>query len=155
MHQALFEYSGSRFRDGDERACRFATGMSWRLQRLAALAWAALGTCVFAVDANIQMLDGRNLIVQPYLGKQAETLVPMSGNSLTSIEPAAGLRQAPFFTASESTQCREKPYRFCRDLAQTEFRLTSLRFMVPEVRGLAPKSLTIRRNSVIANYTFR
>lgn len=155
MHQTLLEHHASRLRNGDERTCRFATGMARRLQRLAALVWGALGMCVFAVDANVQMLDGRNAIVQPYLGKQAEKLVPMSDNSLTSIEPAAGLRQAPFFTASESTQCREKPYRFCRDLAQTEFRLTSLRFMVPEVPGLAPKSLTIRRNSVIANYTFR
>ena len=155
MPQSLVKYSGSSVRDGGEHKYGFATGFATQFQRLAALAWAATLTCVFAVDASVQIPEGRSPLVQAYLVTQGEKLAPLSGNSLAAIEPATGLPQAPFFTASEPTQCREKAYRFCRDLAQSEFRLTSLRFMVPEVRGLTPKSLTVRRNSVIANYTFR
>ena len=155
MHQSFVEYSDSQGRRSDHRKCGSKAGWASQLQRLAALAWGAAVTCVFAVDPDVQILEGHNPLVQAYLVKQAEKLAPASGNSLAVIEPVSGIPEAPFFTASESTQCREKPYRFCRDFAQSEFRLTSLRFMMPEVRGLAPKSLTIRRNSVIANYTFR
>lgn len=56
---------------------------------------------------------------------------------------------------AESSLCNEKKQPLCRDLAASEFQLTSLRFMLPEVRGLSPKSLNIRRNSVSATYTFR
>lgn len=55
----------------------------------------------------------------------------------------------------DAPRCGEKVQPFCRDLAASEFQMTSLRFMLPEVRGLSPKSLNIRRNSVSATYTFR
>ena len=61
----------------------------------------------------------------------------------------------PFFDAAESIRCRQVQPKICRDLARTEIQLTSMRFMVPEVPGLQAKSLTFRRNTVIANYTFR
>lgn len=76
-------------------------------------------------------------------------------NTLKNFRPLEGVVPAPFFEEPGSIRCRELPPKICRDLAKTEFQLTSLRFMVPEVPGLAAKSLTIRRNSVIANYTFR
>ena len=103
----------------------------------------------------MEVPDGTNPLVQAYRVRQAEKTSPHYGNRFALIEPVSGIPEAPFFTASESTQCQEKPYRFCRDFSQSEFRITSLRFIVPEIRGLSPKSLTIRRNSVIANYTFR
>ncbi len=56
---------------------------------------------------------------------------------------------------SESSMCNEKKQPLCRDLAASEFHMTSLRFMPPEVRGLSPKSLNVRRNLVSATYTFR
>ncbi len=155
MYQSLVEYPGSQMRESDARNARRKSALSDDLRRLAALAWGVVTTCVFAVDAHVEIPEGRNPLVQAYRVKQAEKLSPHSGNSLSLIEHASELPEAPFFTASESAQCREKPYRFCRDFSQSEVRLTSLRFMVPEVRGLSPKSLTIRRNSVIANYTFR
>ena len=155
MRQLLVQHFGSSAHNNVASNCESMVFCVRRLLRLAALAWSAAATWVFAVDANVQISEGRNPLVQAYLVKQTEKMAPHSGNSLALIEPAAGPSEVPFFAASESTQCREKPYRFCRDLAQSEFRLTSLRFMVPEVRGLSPKSLTVRRNSVIANYTFR
>ena len=74
---------------------------------------------------------------------------------LKNFHQLEGVVPIPFFEEAESIRCREVQPKICRDLARAEFQLTSLRFMVPEVPGLAPKSLTIRRNSVIANYTFR
>jgi len=76
-------------------------------------------------------------------------------DQLKSFHPLNGAVPAPFFEEAELIRCREVQPKICRDLARAEFQLTSLRFMVPEVPGLAPKSLTIRRNSVVANYTFR
>jgi hypothetical protein len=61
----------------------------------------------------------------------------------------------PFFEEAESIRCRTSPLKFCRDFSKTEIQITSLRFMVPPVPGLAPKSLTFRHNAVIANYTFK
>ncbi len=51
--------------------------------------------------------------------------------------------------------CDRKTHPLCRDLAAPEFQATSLRFMLPEVRGLSPKSLSIRRNIISTTYTFR
>ena len=61
----------------------------------------------------------------------------------------------PFFEEAQSIRCRTSPLKFCRDFSKTEVQITSLRFMVPAVPGLAPKSLTFRHNTVIANYTFK
>lgn len=156
MYQSLVEYPGSPVRDGGKRKHERNPTLTRGLSRVIALTWGAVATCVFALDANVDISEGRNPLVQAYMVKQEEKQAPpSSGNSLTMIERASGPPQAPFFTASEAAQCREKPYRFCRDFSQSEFRVTSLRFMVPEVPGLSPRSLTIRRNSIIANYTFR
>ena len=155
MHQFLIKYFGSQARGAGERKREHQVCIARFWQHLAAVAWGAVSVSAFAVDADVVLPEGRNPVVQKYLVTQVEKDSPQSGNRLATIEYASGLAAAPFFAASESTQCREKPYRFCRDLAQSEFRLTSLRFMVPEVPGLSPKSLSIRRNSVVANYTFR
>lgn len=158
MFQSLVEYRGSPACYGSEREHGCKAGLAQQWQRLAAATavfWSAAAMCVFAVDANVEISEGRNRLLRSYLVKQVEQQSLSSGNNLATIENASGLPEAPFFTASELTQCREKTYRFCRDLTQSEFRMTSLRFMVPEVRGLSPKSLSIRRNSVVANYTFR
>jgi len=66
-----------------------------------------------------------------------------------------GVVPEPFFEETESVRCRASPQRFCRDLTKTEIQITSLRFMVPPVPGLTPKSLTFRHNAVIVNYTFK
>lgn len=55
----------------------------------------------------------------------------------------------------DTPRCSEKMQPLCRDLATSEFQITALRFMLPEVRGLSPKRLNIRRNSISASYTFR
>jgi hypothetical protein len=159
MYQSLVEFPDSLALIGGscDRAPMHGrnAALAYGLRRLAALAWSAVATCVLAIDANVHIPAGHNALVQAYRVKQVEKLHPHADNRVGLIEQASGLPEVPFFSASESTQCREKPYRFCRDFSQSEFRLTSLRFMVPDVRGLTPKSLTIRRNSVIANYTFR
>ena len=152
MYQFLFV---SEYPDSEANKLGSHAGFARRWKQLAAIAWAAIVTGAFAVDANVEISEGRNPLVQAYLVNQAEKQSPRSVNRLAAIEQISGPPEAPFFAASESTQCREKPYRFCRDLAQSEFRITSLRFMVPEIRGLSPKSLSIRRSSVVANYTFR
>ena len=68
---------------------------------------------------------------------------------------ATGTRALTPIDESDSPLCNEKKQPLCRDLAASEFQLTSLRFVLPEVRGLSPKSLNIRRNSISATYTFR
>jgi len=73
---------------------------------------------------------------------------------LSTSNAAIGIKAA-LNDESDSSICNEKRQPLCRDLAASEFQLTSLRFMLPEVRGLSPKSLNIRRNSVSATYTFR
>lgn len=159
MYQFLLQLfrSGDYHRGKKKRACASPknAALAPTLLRLASVAWGAVATCALAVDAHVEIPQGTNPLVQAYRVQQAEMKSPHSGNRFALIERVAEIPEAPFFTASESTQCRAKPYRFCRDFSQSEFRITSLRFMVPEVRGLSPKSLTIRRNSVIANYTFR
>jgi hypothetical protein len=79
----------------------------------------------------------------------------LDADQIKSFRPLNGAVPAPFFEAADLTRCREVQPKVCRDLARAEFQLTSLRFMVPDVPGLAPRSLSIRRNSVVANYTFR
>lgn len=81
--------------------------------------------------------------------------VAANADQLKSFHPLEGNVPPPFFEAAESIRCREVQPKICRDLARTEIQLTSMRFMVPEVPGLQAKSLTFRRNTVIANYTFR
>jgi len=83
------------------------------------------------------------------------TKTATDADRLKNFHQLDGVVPIPFYEEAESIRCREVQPKICRDLARAEFQLTSLRFMVPEVPGLAPKSLTIRRNSVIANYTFR
>lgn len=75
--------------------------------------------------------------------------------SLASSHAATSFRAAAAMDDADSPLCNEKKQPLCRDLAASEFQVVSLRFMLPEVRGLSPKSLNIRRNSVTANYTFR
>ena len=69
--------------------------------------------------------------------RQAEKLssVVLAGNNVAMIEAASGMPAAPFFTKREVRRFLNKAYRFCRNLTQSEFRVTSLRFMVPEVSG--------------------
>ncbi|GEM_PF-6989106 len=155
MYQSLIVYPVSRVRDGGKRrhGRKVAPAKGWR--RVAALAWCAASSCAFAVGASVGVSEGRNPLVQTSLGERSGWLVLSPGDGLVLIEPPSGIPREPFFAVSEATQCREKPYRFCSDLSKSEFRLTSLRFMVPEVPGLKTKSLTIRRNSVVVNYTFR
>ncbi len=157
MYQTLIEYSGSHVGGRDARNHSRKRGLAPQWQRLAALVCAIVATGAVAVESNVEISEGRNPLLRTYMARQAEKLASAAaaGNQMAMIEPVSGLPEAPFFTASESTQCREKANRFCRDFAHSEFRVTSLRFMVPEVAGLSPKSLTIRRNSVVANYTFR
>lgn len=78
-----------------------------------------------------------------------KNLALANGNAATSIRAAAAIDDA------DSSLCNEKKQPLCRDLAASEFQVISLRFVLPEVRGLSPKSLNIRRNSVSATYTFR
>lgn len=93
---------------------------------------------------------------QPIPARTLKIVKPATeSDRLRNFRPLDGVVPIPFFEEAESIRCREVQPKICRDLARAEFQLTSLRFMVPEVPGLAPKSLTIRRNSVIANYTFR
>jgi len=66
-----------------------------------------------------------------------------------------GVAPEPFFDQAEPTGCGASPQRFCRDFSKTEVQITSLRFMVPPIPRLAPRSLTFRHNAVIANYTFK
>jgi len=155
MYQTLVEFFDAQM-SGLTRGARGRVGdVAGVLRHLAAAALGVIAGGAYAVDANVQINEGHDLLVQTYRVKQAEKANPHAGNRFALIENVSGLPEEPFFNASESTQCRAKPYRFCRDFSQSEFRLTSLRFMVPEVRGLSPKSLSIRRNSVVANYTFR
>ena len=69
--------------------------------------------------------------------RQAEeqSSVAFAGNNVAMIGRASGLPEVPLFTAGDATRCLDEAYRFCRDLTQSEFRVTSLRFMVPEVSG--------------------
>ncbi len=155
MYQTLVEFFDSQADKCRRRVGVCASDGGVVLRKLAAGALSVMFGSAFAVDANVQISVGQNPLVQAYRMKQAERVSSPSGNQFRLIENVSGLPEEPFFNASESTQCRAKPYRFCRDFSQSEFRLTSLRFLVPEVRGLSPKSLSIRRNSVVANYTFR
>ena len=75
--------------------------------------------------------------------------------TLKYFRAVGGVVPEPFFEQAESIRCRAAPQRFCRDFSKTEVQVTSLRFMVPPVPGLTPKSLTFRHNAVIANYTFK
>jgi len=83
------------------------------------------------------------------------TKAAADADRLKNFHQLDGVVPIPFFEEAASIRCREVQPKICNDLARAEFQLTSLRFMVPPVPGLAPRSLTIRRNSVIANYTFR
>ena len=73
------------------------------------------------------------------------------GSSSAAVSSTAVMLIVP----SDSSICNEKRQPLCRDLAASEFHFTSLRFVLPEVRGLSPKSLNVRRNSVSVTYTFR
>ena len=75
--------------------------------------------------------------------------------SVTGATNAAISTKAALVESSDSSICNEKKQPLCRDLAASEFQFASLRFMLPEVRGLSPKSLNVRRNSVSATYPFR
>jgi hypothetical protein len=75
--------------------------------------------------------------------------------SVASINGAMGIKAAVWFDDTDSSPCNERKQPLCRDLATSEFQVVSLRFMLPDVRGLSAKSLNIRRNSVSATYTFR
>lgn len=87
--------------------------------------------------------------------KPPPSMVASDSNTLKHFRKQEVASVEPFFEEAETVRCRETPQRFCRDFAKTEFQVTSLHFMVPPVPGLAPRSLTFRRNTVIANYTFR
>ena len=80
---------------------------------------------------------------------------PKNLGGFSTNNAAIGIKAATVADESDSSICNEKRQPLCRDLAASEFQLTSLRFMLPEVRGLTAKSLNIRRNSVSATYTFR
>ena len=97
--------------------------------------------------SNVRSSAPRGLIV---LDSRAKSL-----DVLRTSNAAMGIKAATFNDESDSSICNQKRQPLCRDLAASEFQLTSLRFMLPEVRGLSPKSLNIRRNSVSATYTFR
>lgn len=121
------------------------------------------GLCAYAIATFAVILTGdgahADADVPPNTTIPARQInivrVAQDSNTLRNFRPLEGVVPGPFFEEPGSIRCRELPPKICRDLAKTEFQLTSLRFMVPEVPGLAAKSLTIRRNSVIANYTFR
>ena len=80
---------------------------------------------------------------------RVKNLALASGNAATRIRGAVAIDDA------DASLCNDKKQPLCRDLAVSEFQVISLRFVLPEVRGLSPKSLNIRRNSVSATYTFR
>ncbi len=121
------------------------------------------GLCAYAIATFAIVLTGDGAHADPDISPSVTISARQinivrevhDGNSLRNFRPLEGVVPAPFFEEPGSIRCRELSPKICRDLATTEFQLTSLRFMVPEVPGLAAKSLTIRRNSVIANYTFR
>ncbi len=154
MYQSLIVYAAP-FCAHRERKNERVSALATYVRYLVVVWLGAAVICAFAVDANAEISEVRNPLLQAYMAREAERSGQHPDIRIAAIENVSGVPEAPFFSASESKQCREKPYRFCRDLSQSEFRLTSLQFMVPEVPGLKPKSLTFRHNSVIANYTFR
>lgn len=121
------------------------------------------GLCAYAIAILALILTGERVhadtLFPPDAAIPAKRIniarVAQEGDTLKKFRPLEGVVPAQFFEEPGSIRCRELPPKICRDLTKTEFELTSLRFMVPEVPGLSAKSLTIRRHSVIANYTFR
>lgn len=102
-----------------------------------------------AVDATI--VEARYLTMSPYRSVGALT----AENRLKSYRDARGVAAGAPIDDGEAVRCVGKRQAFCRDLAETELRVTSLYFLLPEVRGLSPQRLNIRRNSVSATYSFR
>ena len=123
--------------------------------------WAALATIIFG-SVNLASAAGFHEISA--INNASSTAAPTSiifnesrpkNLSVTGATNAAISTKAALVESSDSSICNEKKQPLCRDLAASEFQFTSLRFMLPEVRGLSPKSLNVRRNSVSATYTFR
>ena len=104
---------------------------------------------VHAFDAAL--VDTRSTLMSPYrpLGGVAV------GNRLKSERDTRELAAATPVDDAQADPCTGKRQAFCRDLAATELRITSLYFLLPEVRGLTPQRLNIRRNSVSVTYSFR
>ena len=123
--------------------------------------WAVL-TCIIGVSLNLAHAAGfddtgalSNLRASSstsvVVNESRPKNLAVSGTSNATV----GVRAATLPDDRDLSICNEKTQPLCRDLAASEFQVTSLRFMLPEVRGLSPKSLNIRRNSVSATYTFR
>jgi hypothetical protein len=116
---------------------------------IASLPLLAAANTAFAADDNASQppfASGRPIKLN---APERERITVQYFHAVDAIAPE------PFFEEAESIRCRTSPLKFCRDFSKTEVQITSLRFMVPPVPGLAPKSLTFRHNTVIANYTFK
>ena len=128
------------------------------------LPWRAVAFCI-ALIASLPLLAAADLAPAaddnashpPFAPGRPIKLSASAQEKITVqyFHPVDAIAPEPFFEEAESIRCRTSPLKFCRDFSKTEVQITSLRFMVPPVPGLAAKSLTFRHNTVIANYTFK
>ena len=133
-----------------EGSCNSTFGAQWAA--LVAITCASLN---LANAAGFDEIGAFNIMRPNALGSIIVNESRPKNFVVGSTNTAIGINVASAIDAAESSVCTEKKQPLCRDLAKSEFQLTSLHFMLPEVRGLSPKSLNIRRNSVSATYTFR
>lgn len=96
-------------------------------------------------------VDARSAAMSPYRALGRLTV----DSRLKSDRDALAVAAAMPVDGAPADPCTGKRQAFCRDLAATELRITSLYFMLPEVPGLTPQRLNIRRNSVSVTYSFR
>ncbi len=132
------------------RRCRRASCVQWAA--LAGMTWASLN---LANAAGFDEIGAFNIMRPNALGNIIFNESRPKNFAAANANTTVGINVAVPIDATDSARCNEKKQPLCRDLARSEFQVTSLRFMLPEVRGLSPKSLNIRHNSVSATYTFR
>ena len=139
----------------------FAGSRSERRDRISSAQWAAWVGIAF-VSLNLANAAGSDDLGALSTLRSNSTISLVSNENRPknlavtgAANATVGSRVGTLPDDRDTSICNEKTQPLCRDLAASEFQVTSLRFMLPEVRGLSPKSLNVRRNSVSATYTFR
>lgn len=130
----------SMLRNGDA-LCGRGSCVRWEWAALVGLTLASFGRAGAAgFDEISAFTTVRSNSSTSNVGSESrlKNLSLASSNAATSIRGAAAVDDA------DTSLCNDKKQPLCRDLAASEFQVISLRFVLPEVRGLSPKSLNIR-----------
>ena len=114
-------------------------------------------TSVYAADGDATVAQVRphsSVFTSGAKVTAARDLVTAAPTQLNSSTLTVGNAVEPMHS-TPALGCTNRFQGFCRDLSAAEFDLKSMKTLLPEIAGLTPQRLSLRRNRVSVTYTFR